>query len=193
MTRIGERALERVHVDTAITGERNGDHFGQALAPAQLVGMVFIGPDKDHRVALMPGQAAQRLTRGRRHGDTEDFLQLVDRRGRACAAGHKTVAGAGIDRRLDDPLGLAHPGIAGPARRAVFAVGIGIVGGETGNHAFDRGDGAAGGGVVGVKQRTRPERGLQLGPGADEAVAQLRNRIVLPRFTKHRRFPFPCR
>ena len=75
--------LEVLDVDAALRVLADGDDLGDRLAPGQLVGVVLVGPDEDHRslAALEP-----------QHAD-----ELVDGPGRAGAAEDDDVVGAAVD------------------------------------------------------------------------------------------------
>ncbi len=58
--------------------------------------------------------------------DAEDLLQLVDRAGRARAAGDDAALRAGVDRRLDRALGLVQQPAHAAAGQVVFGVRVGV-------------------------------------------------------------------
>lgn len=185
MARIGQGRGQRLHVDPAIGGERNCHGLGETFPPGDLVGVVFVGADENHRVGCMIGQPAKRGPCRRRDGDAEYLLQLVDGAGRPGGTGHQTVVGPGIDRRLDGADRLAHPGIAGAPGGAVLAMGVGIVGVQPGHHRLDIRLGAARRGVVGIEERTCPERGRQTGRAAGEPRPHACDTILDPAFIEH--------
>ena len=133
--------------------------------------MVFIGSDEYNGVDFRSGRQAKACPAGWRHRDTENFLQLVDRPRRAGGTGQEAVIRRSIDSPADDAFRLAHPAIAGAARGAVFAMGIGIVP----HHAFDLrldlAQGPAGCRVIGIQERLAAKRGREHPVGTDKAVA----------------------
>jgi hypothetical protein len=84
------------------------DDVGDGLAPRQLIGVVLIGSDEDHRTVGGRDLAEQPVTLRQAVGQAEfqDADQLVDRRGGSGAAeDHQVVVGA-ADRVVDELAGV---------------------------------------------------------------------------------------
>ena len=168
-----KQGFQRRIVYPAIGAELYPHHFGHAFAPAQLVGMVLVRPDKHDRTrgrqmgfqsrfGFWPQSGADRIAHagkaGGRAGNAQNFLQLVDGGGRACAAGDEGVVFRGVHRAPDGGLGLFQPGIGGTAGGAVFGMRIGEECMERIDLVFHRAVRAAGGGIVCIDKRALPER-----------------------------------
>ena len=91
------------------------DHVGDRLAPGQLVGVVLVRADEDHRP--LPGgdllAQAVAVVELRRDAEAEDVDELVDRRRRARAAEDHRVLVGPPPHGLQDDL----PGVLAEARR----------------------------------------------------------------------------
>ena len=101
-------ALEIREVDLPLVGEADLHHLGDRLQPGQLVGVVLVGADEDHR-PLVAGNGARELVLAlQRLGDApaQQAHQLVDRRGGAGPDEEHLVLRAGVHRAADHPARL---------------------------------------------------------------------------------------
>ena len=105
--------LEVLEVDAALGVLADGDDLGDRLAPRQLVRVVLVGPDEDHR----PLAAAS---------SSQQADELVDGPGRAGAAEHDDVVGGRRYRRVDDGAGLLAQLGRSPAGGRRLGVGVGV-------------------------------------------------------------------
>ena len=185
--RVPQERFEVLEGDPAVGSQVDGDHGGQALAPGDLVRVVLVGTQEDHRLLafevlveplrrVLPGPVPDRLedapARGRAEGHPEDALQARDGPGGAVAARHHLPPGAGPDRVLDDGLGLLQQVGHAPARHVVLGVGVRVVALQAHEVALDEEEAAPAGGVVGVDEHPLAEGGLEHGVHADDLVAE---------------------
>ncbi len=145
---------------------RPHEHHGLviALESRKLGGGLLAEALRDLRIE----QAARR----RRDGHAEDLLKLVDRAGRARAAGDDLAPAAGVDRLLDGVLRFVQQLRRTAARDVVLGVGIGVGLQQAMQVAFDEVQRAAGSGVVAIDHGPLAERGFDGGVHADHLLAQ---------------------
>src|SRR5450759_1707133 len=108
-------------VDAAVISQVHSDDGRESLPPGDFIRVMLIGADEDdglpralvlvERAASVRSKELDKLlveprARGRRDGDTEDLLQLVDRAGRARATGDDFALWAGVDHAFDRILCL---------------------------------------------------------------------------------------
>src|SRR5690606_39953451 len=100
----------------------------------------------------------EEVARGRRDGDTEDLLELVDGGRRAGAAGDDLPALARVQRLLDRALGLVEEVRRGTAGEAVLGVAVGVERGHLAEVVLDEGEAPARRSEVGVDEEALDER-----------------------------------
>ena len=181
------RCSQVLEVHAAIGGEVHLDDRREALPPGDFVAVMLVGPDEHHRlprlleatellelrVAHEGAQlVAHHLARGRRQRDAEDLLQLVDRAGRARAAGHDAPVRAGVHGALDGALRFVQQAAHAAARQVVFRVRVGVDALQVLQVALDEQQAAARRRVIAIDHQPAAERRLERRIDADDLGAQ---------------------
>ena len=132
------------------------------LQPGQLVGVVLVGADQDHRALAPAGRGAEsRYSRSSGSGmrrpsrPTSLFTAAVA----PLPVKRTTSSGPAFTRPCDGGAGLLAQPVHHPAGGGDRGVGVGVQGAERVHAALDEVEVAAGGGQVGVVEEARPERG----------------------------------
>ena len=184
--RLLEQGLEVAQVDAAVGGQPHLDDGRQPLAPGDLVRVVLVGTDEDHRLVRPAvgskglGTAAEKAVQqvveqrpaGRRQLDADQLLHAVDRGGGPVAAAYDAPVRAGVDRRLDQRLGLVQQGRRDPPAGVVLGVAVGVEPLKPLQVVLDEVKPPPRGRVVRVDHAPRAERRLHRGVDADDLAAQ---------------------
>ena len=190
-----EQLLEVGEVDPAVVAQVDLDDRGEALAPGDLIGVVFVRPDEDDGLAclevrgeLLVGLLPERRSdharelgaRCRRQRDADDLLQLVDRARRARSDADDAPVRAGVDRILDRGLGLLEQARHRAAGDIVLGVRVGVDALQALNVALYDRQAAPGRRVVGINHEPVAERRGHGCVGADDAAPEI---VKIQRFS----------
>ena len=144
---------ELLLVDETVGVLMDGDDVGDGLAPGDLVGVVLVGAEEDHRTLGRRdvGRQVVLVVEDRRDPQAEDPDQLGDRAGAARAGEEHDRVAVAAHGLADDLAGL----LAQPAGLQPGAAGLGVGVGVARQHlvadeVFEKRECPAGGGVVGV-------------------------------------------
>ena len=161
-----------LQIDRTFTVEIHFDHGCQVFTPGNLVGMMFVGSDKHHRLMTPQifgkagvGLRAQHVLQHggevsscrRRQGHANNLLQLVDRAGGAAADRNDPAIGACVDRLFDRTFRLLQQMGHGTAADVILGMGIGIDTLEVLQVLLNQVQAAAGCRVVGINHQAFPE------------------------------------
>ena len=166
--------LELGEVDMAVGVLGDLDHGGDRLAPAELIGVVFVGPNEDHRPFGLwdMGPEGEPIVEAGREPKPEDRDQAIDGTGRAGAGEDDGVVVIGPDTATDEGAGLlAKAGGLKTGSRSL-GVGVGVKRQDRlPDEVLDEVERAGGGGVVGVGDLTKPVGGGDSRVGSDHRLA----------------------
>ncbi len=184
---LAQQLLEVREVDAAVGGEVHLDDGRESLSPGDFVRVVLVGPDEHDRLARLLVAAeglvllgaeelaqlvADRLAGRGRQEHAEDLLQLVDRAGRAGAAGDDAALRARVHRALDRGLRLVQQPAHAAAGQVVLGVRVRVDPLQRLQVALDEHQAAAGGRVVAVDHQPAAERRVERRVDADDLAAE---------------------
>ena len=162
------------------TIERNDHHIGNALAPGQLVGVVLIGANKNHRSLLRQNKAVQvRIIREAfGQAQVQHVNQLVHRRRSARSAEDHFIFGGTVHCLPDNLAGLLTKQGSLGASKGGFGVGVSVVGQHVvANEVFDKRQRAPRGGVIRIDQRPNAKGRIDGGVITNNGIADLLDKI----------------
>ena len=184
---VGQVSLQVVETDLPLFVEAHLDDGAEALAPRDFVRVVLVRADEHdgaflaevvHQpsrgfVAERAGQPeAEVAQRGRRNGDPEDLLQLVDGTRRPIAAAHDPARRPGVHSLFDGVLGLMQQVRRRAAGQAVLRVAVGVQRRQRPEVVLHEGELPPAGREVGVDERSLAEGRLNDGIGAEGLGAE---------------------
>ncbi|MCK7541336.1 MAG: hypothetical protein MZV63_65835 [Marinilabiliales bacterium] len=187
ISRVPQQLFEVGQVDAAVPAQAHDDDRARSFAPGQLVGVMLIGADEDHRPVgfdesfeiggpLRPGMLAdereEHLPGRRRQSCADDPLEAVDGRRAAESDADDPSLRPSIDGLLDGPLGAVENAGHAPAGDVVLGMRIRIVALEAKEIGLDEAERSSGGRVVAIDHQAFAERGRYGGVDADDLVPQ---------------------
>jgi len=168
-------------VNAPITVLGNQDHVGDALAPGQFIGMMLVGPDKNHRTFVGRNPLGQAIPGIKilREPQIQNIDELVDGSGRPRAAKNDHVLLRAANGLEDDTAGVLPKTCRLQARARGFGMGIGVQRQHLfGNKIFDKLQGAAAGRVVGIGHAPVAVRPVQGTIVPDDRIANLLDQML---------------
>ena len=123
-----EDCLQVFQIDPPVAIFGDGHHIGEALAPRDLVGVVLVRSDEDHRTLVLgdPVGQIEPCIEIPPAADVEDLDELVDGAGGACAAEDHHIVVTAAHRFVDDPPRILAKTGRLETRGRGLGVGVGI-------------------------------------------------------------------